>query len=214
MANVSIWLFLLILLIGIWTAVTRELRLTIRGYILQTALVAILYLLAAVRTGDPMIWAAFIGLSVIRIGFIPWLLKKVLPGDMMHQRDGNYAISPTYAIGLYILLAAVGIGIGHQLSPNLTNQLGLDFGLALATLLVAIAAIAVNHHAPKQIMSILSGDNAIDMIASMMLGQIAIIADYAIFIDVAIAIYIFSLLVLRLLAHGHSDVRKFNELRG
>lgn len=211
MALASEWLLLGGLFLGVWTFVAREARLTILGYTLQTVCVAILYLMAALKTGDPMIWAAFAGISAIRAGFIPWLLHRRLPEDMLASRDARYGLTPAFAVVLYLALAAFGLLFGARLSAG---PAGMSYGMALAALLTALTSLGVNHHAPKQIVGVLCADNAIDMIASQTLGRIAVVADYAVFVDVAVAVYLFSILVLRLRAHGGEDVRTLNELRG
>lgn len=211
MGGLTVWLLLFGLFLGVWTAVAREARITIRGYALQTICVALLYFLAALKSGDPMIWAAFAGITVIRVGFIPWLLYKKLPGTMLDARESRYALTPAFAIGVYIALGTFGLLFGIHLAVGVS---GISYGLALASLLMAFAAIAINHHAPKQIIGVLCADNAVDMIASQTLGRVAVVADYAVFVDVAVAVYLSSILLLRLRTHGREDVRTLNELRG
>ena len=74
--------------------------------------------------------------------------------------------------------------------------------------------VAVNHQAIKQIFGILSGDNAVDLLISLTLSRVAVAADYVVFIDVSIAVYLLSILTIRHRHHGQQNISHMNELKG
>lgn len=211
MGDLTLWVFLLALVLAVYVGVAREGRLAIGGYVLQTVLVAIAYGIIAARTGDTGIWWALAGLVAIRIVAIPALIYRLFPRDLIHYRSNHMLMNPTFALFLNLLLAASGIGVGVA---TLGGRLGLLYGIGLAVLLVSIAVVALNHYALKQIVGILSGDNAVDLIASLTLSRVAVIADFAVFVDVAIAVFLLTFLVMRQRHHGHGNASHMNELRG
>ncbi len=210
MATVVVWIYVIALMLAVYIGVVREVRLAIGAYVLQTFLVACAYALAAISLKDQSIWWAVLGLIVLRMILIPWLMYRIVPRDMFLARNNHTLISPTFAMLVYLLLTAVGVGI----VSSILGLSGLDMGLALAILLVAIGIIAISHHALKQIMGILSADNAVDLLASLTLSRIALMADYMVFLEVTIAVVLLSLLMVRHRRHGYKDVRHMSELKG
>ena len=203
--------FVLVLLLGVWIAMSREIRVAVHGYLLQTGLVALLYGLTALQTKDPMVYVALCGLVVLRLGLIPWLLRRFLRGALYTSRKTNEVFSPAHALVVYILLAAIGITTGQRGLPGI---LGLDLGIAVAVLLVGLATVTIAHHAPKQVMGILAADNGIDLAVVLTLRRIPVVADYAIFLDVTVAVLCLTLMVLRLSTYGSEHAHHFNELKG
>lgn len=203
--------YLLGLLFGVWIALSRETRVAVNGYRVQTAVVALLFLLTAIETRNPMIWVDFLGLVVLRMGVIPWVLHRYLQGDLWSARQTSEVLTPTYALTLYVVLGAMGLGIGKSVQSGTT---GLDFGLALSVFLISLATVAVAHHTPKQVMGILSADNGIDLAIVLTLSRFSVVADYAVFVDVTLAALCLSLMVLRLKAYGNSHAHYFSDLKG
>ncbi len=203
--------YVLVLLLGIWIAMSRETRIAVNGYVLQTALVALLYGLTAFQTRDSMEYVVLFGLVVLRLGLIPWLLRRFLRGELYTARQTREVFSPAYALALHIILAVVGIAVGQSAQPG---TLGLDFGMTIAVLLVGLATVTIAHHAPKQVMGILAADNGIDLAVVLILRRFTAVADYAIFVDVTVAALCLTLMVLRLFAYGSQHAHHFNDLKG
>ncbi|QSO47222.1 hypothetical protein [Alicyclobacillus mengziensis] len=204
-------LYVIALLAGAWIAVSREARVALQGYVVQTIAVGVLYLVTAIKTADPMIWLALVGLIALRILFIPWLLQRSLPRELYLQRQSRELVSPAYGLVLYVILSAIGLGVGRRLGHGL---LGTDFGIALAVLLIGFAIVAIAHHTPKQIMGILAADNGADLAVVLTLTRVSVVADYAVFIDVAVAVVCLAFLVIRLRMYGTSHAHDLHELRG
>lgn len=205
-----IWLFALVYFIGIWIAIARETRLCIAGYVLQTSAVAALYLIGAIHINSADVWAGFCGIVIIRLLLIPWLLRRWLSHDLLMRRELEYTITPAFAVGLYVLLGLVGFGVFDSVG----GAGGADIGFSIAALLTGIAMTAICLHTPKQILGLLSADNGVDLAVTVTLARVSVWADYAIFVDVAIAVALLAMLLLRLQADGRSNTRDLNELRG
>lgn len=204
-------LYVIALLVAAWIGVSREARVALQGYVVQTLAVGVLYLLTAIQTGDPMIWLALLGLGALRIVLIPWLLTRSLDGKLFSERQSRELVSPAYGLVIYVILSAIGLGVGRRLEHGI---LGTDFGIALAVLLIGFAIVAIAHHTPKQIMGILAADNGADLAIVLTLTRVSVVADYAVFIDVAVAVICLALLVMRLRMYGTSHAHDFHELRG
>ena len=203
--------FVLVLLLGIWIAVARETRVAVHGYLFQTSVVALLYFFGALETKDLMVWVDLFGLVILRIGVIPWLLYRLLQGDLYTARRTEEVLASSYSLALYAVLAAIGLGVGKNLQ---SGTMGIDFGIALSVLLIGLATVAIAHHAPKQVIGILSVDNGIDLAVVLTLTRFTVVTEYAVFVDVALAVLCLSLMVLRLSTYGQPHTHHFNELRG
>ena len=210
MAAIVLWIFVLALMLAVYIGVVREVRLAMGGYVLQTFLVACAYSFAAINLKENSIWWAVAGLIVLRMIVLPWLMYRIVPHTMFLARNHHTVISPTFAMFVYLLLTAAGIGVVN----SFVGVSGMVMGIALAILLVAIGIIAISHHALKQVMGILCADNAVDLMASLTLSRIPLLADYMVFIEVTIAVVLLSLLMIRQRRHGYKDVRHMSELKG
>ncbi len=208
--NLLTWIYLLTALLAVYIAVTHELRVALRGYRLQTSLVALVYLTAAIRSADVSLWLALIGLVVIRILIIPRLIGRSFAPVDTSGPARQTLFNPSYVIGLCLVLAAFGVGAGAVIG----GTDGPLLGIALATLLVGLATIFTRHEAALQLMGVLTADNGVDLLAGLTLLRIPLAGDYAIFIDVAVAAGLLAFLRLRLRSYGSEHLDDFSELRG
>ena len=156
-------------------------------------------------------WLDLAGLVILRMVLIPWLLRRYLQGELWSARRTSEVLSPTYALILYVVLGALGLGIGQGVQRGTT---GIDFGLALSLFLISVATVAIAHHTPKQVMGILSADNGVDLAIVLTLSRFSVMAEYAIFVDVTLAALCLSIMVLRLKEYGNSHAHYFNDLKG
>lgn len=210
MGDAFSWLFVLTLLFGARMLVAHDFRDARQGYVWQTALVALLYLWDSVRTGDPFMWAAFIGLVIIRLLVIPRVLTRVLARGKESEPTRQILVNPSYVLAAAVSLSVFGVGLGAAIGgPD-----ALRLGFALATLFTGLVMIVVRHESAFQILGILCADNSVDLLAGLTLARIPVAGDYAIFIDVAIAVSLLAFLTLRLQAHGRDRLDEWNELRG
>ena len=204
------WIYLLTGLLAVYIAIAHELRVALRGYRLQTALVALVYLTDAIHYADVSLWLALIGLIVIRILIIPRLIGRTFAPADISGPARRTLFNPSYVIALCLVLAAFGVGAGAVIG-GVTGPL---LGLALATLLIGLATIFSRHEASLQLMGVLTADNGVDLLAALTLSRIPLAGDYAVFIDVAIAAGMLAFLRLRLRSYGSEHLDDFSELRG
>ncbi len=204
------WVFLLTALLGIYIAIAHELRVALRGYQLQTALVAIVYLTDAIHFAAVSMWIALLGLIVIRLLAMPYLISRTFAPADGPRPARQVLFNPSYIIALCLVLAAFGIGAGTAVS----GTAGFLPGLALATLLIGLCTIFSRHEAPQQLMGVLTADNGLDLLAGLTLSRIPLAGDYAIFIDVAVAAGLLAFLRLRLRSYGSERLDDFSELKG
>ncbi len=204
------WVFLLTALLGIYIAVSHELRVALRGYRLQTVLVAIVYLTEAIHFAAVSMWIALLGLIVIRLLAIPYLIGRTFAPADAPGPARQVLFNPSYVIALCLVLAAFGIGAGTVVG----GAVGFLPGLALATLLIGLCTIFSRHEAPQQLMGVLTADNGLDLLAGLTLSRIPLAGDYAVFIDVAVAAGLLAFLRLRLRSYGSERLDDFSELRG
>ena len=210
--NVSLlaWIFLLTALLGVYVAIAHDLRAAIRGYRVQTTLVALVYLTDAIRFADVSMWVALLGLVVIRILIIPRLISRTFAPAGPSQPARQVLFNPSYVIALCLVLAAFGVGVGAVIG----GVNGPLLGLALATLLIGLSTIFSRHEASQQLMGVLTADNGLDLLAGLTLVRIPLAGDYAVFIDVAVAAGLLAFLRLRLRSYGSEHLDDFSELRG
>ncbi|MCL6625280.1 hypothetical protein [Alicyclobacillus shizuokensis] len=204
------WFYLPVFLLALWIGVARELRNCQIGYLMQTALIAALYAIQAVQNGDPGMWIAFGGLVVIRGVLIPLFIYSRLSRETLLARDIGFVTSPTFLLIAFFCLGAVAAGFATAWH----GVLAVRFGLALATLLVGLAGVALTHQAGHQLFGLLSADNGVDLAVAAVLSRIPVAADYLIFIDVALAAILFVVMMHRLTQAGSLRLQHYRGLRG
>lgn len=207
-----IWITLLVLLLGIWIGIVRELRNGLLAYLVQTLLIVVLYLSDTVRAQSLDMLMACIGLVGARVIIIPLVLRNRLSDKYLRNRYNLFVVSPAYVVlvslGLGVLAIAVAAALGwHQV-------LALSFGLALATLLVGLATVTFSEHAGRQVLGLLSADNGVDVAIAAVLSHVSMGSDYIIFVDITLAVILFVILILRMDHTGSLNLRDYHKLRG
>lgn len=205
--TIWVWITLLVFLFTLWVAVARELQNALLSYLLQTGLVAVLYGMDATRSHDTGMWIAFAGLLVIRGGIVPSLVWARLPRADVRRRANRFVVTPTFVVISVILVALLtGATVQGWHVPH-----ALSFGLALATLLTGIVVTSLTHDGGRQMVGLLCAENGVDVAIATILADVSMMADYVIFIDIALAALLFVILIRH---QGSFNVQDFNQLRG
>lgn len=204
------WITLLVFLLTMWIAVTRELKNALLGYLLQTALVAALYAVDAVNAHDMGMWIAFAGLIVIRGMIVPGLIWSRIPRADQVARSNRHLVTPTWALFalLFVSLAAALVAA----SWHTDNALRLGF--ALATLLTGITITALSNDPRRQIVGLLCSEGGVDLAIATILSRIPVGGDYVVFIDIALAVLLFVVLMRRYANTGSFTLDDYHRLRG
>ncbi|RIV19198.1 hypothetical protein D2Q93_13080 [Alicyclobacillaceae bacterium I2511] len=205
-----LWVYLGVYLLAVWSMAARELDTGLWTYLIQTALVAVLYAHQGLVTHNLGIWISFLGLVSIRGLWIPWFIHKRLPPPMRLERDLAYRITPTF---LVLFSLALG-GLSFLLIASRIGPQGLPYGAALATLLTGLALMSLAHHAGKQMLGMLIAENGADLALATTLWRISVNADYSIFVEVALAVMLFVVLTLKLSQTNGVRLDHYHTLRG
>lgn len=204
------WVTLVVFLCTIWVAVARELSNALLGYLVQTGLVSVLYGIDAVRTHDTSMWIAFGGLIVVRGLIVPSLVWMRLPRSSMHQRSNLFLGTPTFGVSAAVLISLV---TGFIVTAWHAHG-ALNFGFALATLFTGIAVTSLTHDAGRQMVGLLCAENGVDTAIAAVLSRVSVMADYVIFIDIALVVVLFVVLIGHYGRAGSFNLRDFHQLRG
>lgn len=205
-----LWIYLGVYLLAVWATAVREVNTGLWVYLLQTALVALLYGRQGLLTHDIGVWVSLFGLVSIRGLWIPWFIHRRLPPLLQSERDIAYRITPTFLVLFSLALGLLSI----FLMNSRVGQRGLPYGTALATLLTGLALMSFAHHAGKQMLGMLIAENGVDLALATTLWRVSATADYTVFVEVALAVILFVVLMLKL--HQSEGVRldHYHSLRG
>lgn len=205
-----LWFYVLVLLLAMWNGIARELRNALIGYLVQTLLIAALYVNQAVHFDDSQMWVALAGLITIRVLFIPWMLLKKLPYATAHGRHNGYVVTPAYMVIIFTGIALLSLGVTEAAG----GPLSAPFGAALATLVIGLVSVALSHDAGKQVMGLLTADNGTDLAIVTVLQRVSVFGDYVVFVDIALAVVLLVVLVLKFRQAGSLTMSDYHELKG
>lgn len=208
--NDFIWLYVGVLLLAMWNGVAREMKNAIAGYLIQTLLVATLYASQAIRFHNTSMWVSLVGLLLIRGALIPGILIWKLPGSTLQVRQSGYVITPTYMILTFVSIALLALGTTEAAGGSLSAP----FGAALATLMIGLVSVALSHDADKQVMGFLTADNGTDLAVVTVIQRVSVFGDYVVFLDIALAVIILVVLILKLRQTGSLSINDYHELKG
>ncbi|MFC5993460.1 hypothetical protein ACFQE5_04425 [Pseudonocardia hispaniensis] len=192
----------------------RELPVIIRIFALQglalTGLVGVL----AVREQSAELAAAAAGVFVLRVGVLPWLLRRALAASGADRRETrpvvNVASSLLAAAALTLLAYAVSQPLVRLVPGPATHAVPV----ALAVVLIGFFVLVTRRRALSQLVGFLLMDNGITAVGFLTTAGIALIVEVGVALDVVLVVLVLQILTGRMReTFGATDLDELRELR-
>ncbi|TNC24874.1 hypothetical protein [Amycolatopsis alkalitolerans] len=192
----------------------RELSVVIGLFALQglalTAIVAVI----AVHHRDAELGIIAAGVLVLRVGVLPWLLRRALARAGAARRDSrplvNVASSLLTAAVLTLLAYAVSQPL-VQLAPSATTE---AIPVGLTVVLIGLFVLVTRRRALSQLAGFLLLDNGITAVGFLTVTSVGLVVELGVSLDLLLVVLVLQILAVRMReAFGGTDLDELRELR-
>jgi hydrogenase-4 component E len=184
----------LFIIVTIAMTVVRQVSGCMQAFIAQSLLLAASAFLLG---SSPLSWH-LIALGCVTIAskviLIPWLLARLLPGEIHRRRELSQVLDVPIALLLALALTFLAYFFGEQLvraAPNLATG---NVSIGIAAVLVGLLLLALRIEAVPQLLAILAMENGAFLTGIAIAPDFPLIAEFAIAFDVLLLAFVVGLL--------------------
>ena len=205
----------LFLLAAFGMVTTRQVQGVVRFLVVQSIFVAAsAFLIGFSRSSMDLVALGFIMIAS-KVITIPWVLRRMLPGDLYERREINQFINIPSSLLLALLLAIAAEFLVAPLvaaSPDPVVHANLPIGLA--GLLIGAYSLIARQEAIPQLIGILAMENGAFFAGIAIAPDLPLIAELAIAIDVVLIVVVVGVLTRNITETiGTTEAATLSELR-
>jgi len=185
----------LILIAAFAMVATRQVQGVVRFFVIQSLLLSASCFLLAYSRISAHLWA----LGVITIGAkviaIPWVLRRLLPGDFYERREISQAVNIPASLLLALLLVVLAEFLtGPLVTTAHDSVIRINLPIGLAGVLIGAWSLIARREALPQLIGILAMENGAFLAGIAIASELPLIAELAVAIDVILIAVVVGLL--------------------
>jgi hydrogenase-4 component E len=185
----------LILIAAFAMVATRQVQGVVRFFILQSLLLTASCFLLGYSRGSTHLWALGAITIAAKVIAIPWVLRRVLPGDYYERREISQAVNIPASLLMALLLAiAAEFLTGGLASASNDPVIRVNLPIGLAGVLIGAWSLIARREAIPQLIGILAMENGAFLAGIAIASELPLIAELAIAIDVILIAVVAGLL--------------------
>ncbi len=197
-------------------AITRNIPLAIKTYIVQAGLLVAMFTVLGLKYEWFLGWA--LSAVITKMILVPWTLLWVVKRTRyVAERE-----EPLISIGLFMILIgiiyALSVGFARYVAEisHVLARLGItSLASAIALIAVGLSIVTLARNAMKQILGIILFENGAHVMLASMAFYVPETVEIGIATDAVVLVTILSILAHRMVKiRGDMDVSKLNVLRG
>jgi hydrogenase-4 membrane subunit HyfE len=204
-----------VLLAAFGMVTTRQVQGVLRFLIVQSLFVAASAFLIGFSRGSIDLIALGCIMIASKVIAIPWVLKRMLPGDLYERREINQLINIPSSLLLALLLAiAAEFLVGPLVAASPDPVIHANLPIGLAGLLIGAYSLIARREAIPQLIGILSMENGAFFAGIAIAPDLPLIAELAIAIDVILIAVVVGVLTRNITETiGTTEAATMSELR-
>jgi len=205
----------LILISAFAMVATRQVQGVLRFFVAQSVLLAASSFLLAYSRLSVHLWALGAITIAAKVVAIPWVLRRLLPGDYYERREIAQAIN----IPSSLLLALILTVVSEFLSAPIVAAAGdsvirVNLPIGLACVLIGAYSLMARREAIPQLIGILAMENGAFFAGIAIASELPIIAELAVAVDVVLIAVVVGLLTRNIRETlGTTEAASLNELK-
>jgi hydrogenase-4 component E len=205
----------LVLLAAFGMVTTRQVQGVLRFLIVQSLFVAASAFLIGFNRGSIDLLALGCIMIASKVITIPWVLRRMLPGDLYERREIDQVINIPFSLLLALLLAIAAeflVGPLVAITPDPVVHANLPIGMA--GLLIGAYSLIARREAIPQLIGILAMENGAFFAGIAIAPDLPVIAELAIAIDVILIVVVVGVLTRNITETvGTTEAATMSELR-
>lgn len=205
----------LVLLTAFGMVTTRQVQGVLRFLIVQSLFVAASAFLIGFKRGSIDLLALGCIMIASKVITIPWVLRRMLPGDLYERREIVQVINIPSSLLLALLLAiAAEFLVGPLVAASPDPVIHANLPIGMAGLLIGAYSLIARREAIPQLIGILAMENGAFFAGIAIAPDLPLIAELAIAIDVILIAVVVGLLTRNITATvGSTEAAAMSELR-
>lgn len=205
----------LILIAAFAMVATRQVQGVLRFFVAQSVLLAASSFLLASSFHSVHLWALGAITIAAKVIAIPWVLRRLLPGDFYERREIAQAVNIPSSLLLALVLAiASELITGPIVAAAHDIVIGTNLPIGLACLLIGAYSLIARREAIPQLIGILAMENGVFFAGIAIAPELPIIAELAVAVDVILIAVVVGLLTRSIRETvGTTQAASLSELR-
>jgi hydrogenase-4 membrane subunit HyfE len=185
----------LILISAFAMVATRQVQGVVRFFVLQSLLLAASSFLLGYDRNSVHLWTLG-GITIAaKVVAIPWVLRRLLPGDFYERREISQAINIPASLLLALLLAVASEFLtGPLVMASRDPVVRVNLPIGLAGVLIGAYSLIARREAIPQLIGILAMENGAFFAGIAIAPELPIIAELAVAMDVILIAVVVGLL--------------------
>jgi hydrogenase-4 component E len=194
---------------------TRQVQGVVRFFIIQSLLLSASCFLLGYSRGSSHLWILG-GLTIAaKVIAIPWILRRLLPGQFYERREIDQAINIPASLLVSLLLAIVAEFLVAPLAAvNTDPVIRINLPVGLAGILIGAYSLIARREAIPQLIGILAMENGAFFAGIAIANELPLIAELGVAVGVMLIVVVIGLLTRNIrLTIGTTKAGNLNELR-
>ena len=185
----------LILIAAFAMVATRQVQGVVRFFVIQSLLLTASCFLLGYSRNSVHLWALG-GITIVaKVAVIPWVLRRLLPGEFYERREISQNVNIPASLLAALLLAIVAeFLVGPLVSAAHDPVIRVNVPIGLAGVLIGSWSLVTRREALPQLVGILAMENGAFLAGIAIAGELPIIAELAVAIDVILIAAVVGLL--------------------
>lgn len=185
----------LILISAFAMVATRQVRGVLRFFVYQSLLLSLSSFVLGYGTHSIHLWALGVITIAAKVIAIPFVLRRLLPGDFYERREISQAVNIPSSLLLALLLTLVSEFItGPVVSAAHDSVLRVNVPVGLAGVLIGAYSLVARREAIPQLIGILAMENGAFFAGISIAPELPLIAELAVAVDVVLIVVVVGLL--------------------
>jgi hydrogenase-4 component E len=175
----------LILISAFAMVATRQVQGVVRFFVIQSLLLAASCFLLGYSRSSVHLWALGAITIAAKVVAIPWILRRLLPGDFYERREISQAVNiPSSLLIALLLTIASEFLTGPLVTAVHDPVVRVNLPIGLAGVLIGAYSLMARREAVPQLIGILAMENGAFFAGIAIASELPIIAELAVAVDV------------------------------
>lgn len=205
----------LILISAFAMVATRQVQGVLRFFVIQSLLLAASSFLLGYSRNSVHLWALGAITVAAKVVTIPWVLRRLLPGEFYERREISQAINIPSSLLLALLLTVASEFLTGPLVTAASDPvIRVNLPIGLAGVLIGAYSLIARREAIPQLIGILAMENGAFFAGIAIAPELPIIAELAVAVDVILIAVVVGLLTRNIQQRlGTTEAAALSELK-
>jgi hydrogenase-4 component E len=185
----------LVLISAFAMVATRQVQGVVRFFVIQSLLLSASCFLLAYSRGSMHLWALGAITAGAKVIAIPWILRRLLPGEFYERRETAQAVNIPSSLLFSILLVIVSeFLVGPLTAGSSDSVIRINLPVGLAGILIGAYSLIARREAIPQLVGILAMENGAFFAGIAIASELPLIAELGVAMGVILIAVVIGLL--------------------